>query len=71
MSCPMPSIISSRAPGIARAVARPPDVGTIRSLLPWMTSVGTVIVRSSGVRSPEWMIAASWRAPAAGFIPRS
>ena len=63
---PCPRSISSRAPGIARAVARPPDAGTIRSLLPWMTSVGAVIVRSSGVRSPEWMIAASWRAPRGG-----
>jgi hypothetical protein len=71
MSCPMPSIVSMRAPGIARAVARPPDSGTRRSLVPWTTSVGAMIVRSSGVRSPDAMIAASWRALPAGFSPRS
>ena len=67
----MPSISSSRAPGMARAVARPPDGGTSLSLVPWMTSVGATMVRSSGVRSPEAAIAASWRAVPAGLIPRS
>ena len=38
---------------------------------PWMTSVGAVIVRSSGLRSPDAMIAASWRSGPAGLIPRS
>ena len=67
----MPSISSSLAPGIARAVARAPEGGTSLSAAPWMTSVGAVIVRRSGVRSPEAMMAASWRAVPAGRIPRS
>ena len=67
----MPSIVSSRAPGIARAVARPPEGETRRSAVPWMTSVGTRIWRSSFVRLPEAMIAASWRAMPAGLRPRS
>ena len=43
----MPSISSSRAPGMAFAVARPPDGRTRRSDLPWITSVGALIPRSS------------------------
>ena len=39
----MPSIIISRAPGMARAVARPPEGLTSRSLVPWITSVGALI----------------------------
>ena len=39
----MPSIIISRAPGIALAVARPPDGRIILSTVPWMTSVGALI----------------------------
>ena len=37
---PCPGSIISRAPGIARAVARPPEGDTSRSAVPWMTSVG-------------------------------
>jgi hypothetical protein len=33
----MPSIITSRAPGIAAAVARPPDGETSWSAVPWIT----------------------------------
>ena len=40
----MPSISTSRAPGIASAVARPPDGVTSRSRVPWMTTVGALIV---------------------------
>ena len=47
-SWPMPAIVSSRAPGIARAVAAPPVGWTIRSRSPWMTSVGTSIWRELG-----------------------
>jgi hypothetical protein len=67
----MPSISTSRAPGIAFAVALPPETGTSLSAVPWMTTVGAVIVRSSGVRSPDAMIAASWRIGPAGLRPRS
>ena len=49
----MPSIFSRRAPGMARAVARPPEGATSLSAVPWMTSVGAVMWRSSAVRSPE------------------
>ena len=59
----MPSISTSRAPGIALAVSRPPEGRTIRSLVPWITTVGAVIRRTSAVRSPAARIAASWRAP--------
>jgi hypothetical protein len=61
----MPSIIISRAPGIAFAVARPPEGRIILSTLPWITSVGAVIVRSSGVLSPVAVIAPSCLPPAA------
>ena len=67
----MPSIVISRAPGIARAVALPPDGATSRSASPWITSVGTWIDASIGERSPDAMIAASWRALPAGLMPRS
>ena len=57
----MPSIIVSFAPGMARAVARPPEGEISGSTLPWITSVGAVIRSSSALRSPEATIAASWR----------
>ena len=66
----MPSISSSRAPGIAFAVARPPDGETSLSALPWMTSVGAVIHLSIGVRSPDARIAAICRPVPAGLSPR-
>ena len=43
----MPSIICRRAPGIARAVARPPEGRTSGSLLPWMTVAGRSSLRSA------------------------
>ena len=55
----MPFTIISLAPGIARAVARPPDGLTSLSELPWITSVGARTPCSCSVRSPEAMIAAS------------
>ncbi len=45
----MPSTTINRAPGIAFAVARPPDGRTRRSSVPWMTSVGALIVREHRV----------------------
>jgi hypothetical protein len=67
----MPSMVTSRAPGIALAVARPPEGLTRRSLVPWMTTAGTFRPRRRAVRSPEAMIAASWRPEPAGLRPRS
>jgi hypothetical protein len=60
----MPSIIISLAPGIALAVARPPEGRIILSTVPWMTRVGALICRSMLVRSPDAMIAPSCRPPA-------
>ena len=42
----MPSTIISFAPGIARAVARPPEGRISRSTVPWMTRVGASIPAS-------------------------
>ena len=42
MSWPMPGTSTSSAPGMARAVARPPDTWTSLSLRPWMTRAGIV-----------------------------
>ena len=43
--------ITSRAPGIASAVARPPDGRTSGSAVPWMTVAGTSSSARYGVRS--------------------
>ena len=67
----MPSIMTRRAPGIAFAVARPPEGCT--------SVVGGAVDDHRGradrpqaaVRLPEAMIAASWRAAPAGSPPRS
>ena len=67
----MPSIIIRRAPGIAFAVARPPDGLTSGSRVPWMTALGTWTWCRASVRSPEAMIACSWRATPAAQWPRS
>ena len=40
---PTPSSSSSRAPGIAAAIASPLAAGSIRSAVPWITSVGAAI----------------------------
>ena len=63
---PCPSIISSRAPGIALAVCRPAAGRTSGSAVPWMTSAGRSSRRRRGVRLPEQLIACSWRATPAG-----
>ena len=68
---PCPRSSSAAARGIARAVARPPEGATSRSAVPWITSVGAVMRCSSVVRSPEAMIAASWRPGPAGSWSRS
>ena len=64
--CPRPSSASRR--GSPRAVARPPEKPTSGSAVPWITSVGAVMRRSSGVRLPEAMIAASWRPGPVGVV---
>ena len=43
---PCPRSRRAGRPGMAAAVARPPDGRIMRSLVPWMTTVGAVIVRS-------------------------
>src|SRR4051812_10772176 len=70
MSCPMSSIISSFAPLIALAVARPPEGLTKRSSLPWITSVGAVMRPSRFLRLPSAVIAPSCRPVPATFTPR-
>ena len=68
----MPSIFTSRAPGIAFAVARPPE-GLHEPVLGAVDDDGRHARsrRRRGVRSPEAMIAASWRPEPAGLRPRS
>ena len=44
----MPSTSSSSAPGMAAAVARPPETCTILSARPWTTSVGHAHARAAG-----------------------
>jgi hypothetical protein len=68
---PLPSTRTRREPGMASAVARPPDGATSRSAVPWMTTVGTVTLRRSVVRSLAAMMAASWRPGPAASIPRA
>ncbi len=60
-SCPMPGITTSFAPGIAAAVASPPETPIRGSSSPWITTVGTRISAKRSVRSPERMIAIVWR----------
>ena len=67
----MPSIISSRAPGIAAATERPAAGRTSGSRVPWMTTVGAAIPRNRFVRSPFAVIACSCRAAPAGLRARS
>src|SRR5690606_7347252 len=69
--CPMPSIIISRAPGIASAVAIPPLGSHILSAEPWITSVGRSSCRRRSVRSPDASEAIPCRAAARGSWPRS
>ena len=57
--------------GTRHAVASPPEGRTRRSLVPCTIRVGAVIRRSSAVRSPEAMIAPSWRPVAARSWSRS
>src|SRR6187549_336682 len=42
-SWPIPSNSTSRAPGMARAIERPPDGRINLSALPWMTTVGALV----------------------------
>ena len=57
-SWPMPSITTSSAPGIAAAVASPPETSISASSAPWTTTVGVRSRRSSAVRSGDATIAA-------------
>ena len=68
-----PCPVSASAPrrGMARAVATPPRNGHERVVGPWITTVGTRSSRSRAVRSPDAMIAASWRAVPAGTDGRA
>jgi len=63
--------LQTALPGMAFAVARPPEGETSLSFVPWITTVGTRIRARSVDRSPEAMIAASWRPEPAGSCPRS
>ena len=47
----MPGRITSLAPGIASAVARPPETSTSGSASPWMTVAGRATPPSAAVRS--------------------
>ena len=67
----MPSISTSFAPGTAFATARPPDMRTSLSFVPWMTVVGTRSCSSAGVRLGDARTASSWRPAPAGLTPRS
>ena len=68
---PMPSKITSFAPGMAAAVARPPLMSLILSSVPCLTSVGTRSSRKRSVRSPEATTATAWRSMPTGSWPRS
>ena len=67
----MPSMSSSSAPGIAAAVARPPETCTILSASPWTTRAGTWTACSFGARSGWVRIATIWRRTPAPLTPRS
>ena len=67
----MPSIIRSRAPGIARAVSRPPTGRTSGSVGAVDDQRRQVERRSRPVRLPEQLIACSWRATPGGWKLRS
>ena len=62
----MPSITSSFAPGIAAAVALPPETSIRGSSTPWITNAGTSNRPSASVRSPDARIATSCRAVPSG-----
>src|SRR5258707_9454284 len=68
---PMPSIISSFAPGIEAAVSLPPSGRTKGSTVPWITSVGALTDASRSLRLPDARIARSCRPTPAGLSPRS
>ena len=56
---PMPGTSTSFACGIARAVARPPDLRTSLSSVPWMTVTGIRSFASRRLRSRSATIAPS------------
>ena len=67
----MPSTSTSSAPGIAAAVARPPDTCTILSARPCTTRLGTRSPRSRGSRSGWVRIATICRSVPAALTPWS
>ena len=67
----MPSTSSSSAPGIAAAVARPPETWTILSARPWITRAGTRRPRSRALRLRWIRIASIWRITPEVLTPRS
>ena len=67
----MPGTRRSSAPGIAFAVARPPETWTIRSLSPWTTVVGTRTSASRLVRFGWVTIASICRTDPLKLTPRS
>src|SRR4051812_3406884 len=69
-SWPVSSSSSSRAPGIALAVAFPPDGEISLSSLPWITTVGAVTRARRRLRLRSAVIAASWRPVPAMLTPR-
>ncbi len=67
----MPSMSSSSAPGMAAAVARPPETCTILSARPWTTSAGIFRARSLADRLGWVRIAIIWRRVPLAVTPRS
>ena len=64
----MSGYMTSRAPGMAFAVAMPPDGVTSGSTRPWITKVGAVTEPRARVRSGLAAIAMVWRAVPAGVV---
>ena len=71
MSWPMPSITRSSAPGMARAVARPPETCTILSAVPCTTAVGIRSEARARDRFGWFRIASIWRITPLAETPRS
>ncbi len=71
MSWPIPSMTSSSAPGMARAVARPPETCTILSAVPCTTAAGILNEARDLDRLGWFRIAAIWRSTPLADTPRS
>ena len=66
---PAPSMMTSRAVGIAAAISTPISRGISLSSAPWMTVVGQEIEESSPRESMRSVVAACWRRKASGPTP--